>query len=271
MRRISPIIPAFLLCFVSAVAAHAHELWIEPLEWQVEVGSTLEAHVINGEDFAGNRQPYLPNRIVMFNLFSETRATRIQNRSGNTPALEAPAHGEGLHIAAYQSTPMTLNYDEWEKFVRFVEHKDLGDIGTMHDARGLSRDFFIETYTRFSKTLFAVGNGAGSDRRVGLETELVALTNPYTDAGGGQVQAQLFYQGQPRADAQIEVFEKASNGGVRIFLVRTNGDGIASVPVRSGHDYMLDAVVLREPTSQLASVTDAVWETLWANLTFHVP
>ena len=149
MRRISPIIPAFLLCFVSAVAAHAHELWIEPLEWQVEVGSTLEAHVINGEDFAGNRQPYLPNRIVMFNLFSETRATRIQNRSGNTPALEAPAHGEGLHIAAYQSTPMTLNYDEWEKFVRFVEHKDLGDIGTMHDARGLSRDFYHRIWKKY--------------------------------------------------------------------------------------------------------------------------
>ena len=246
-------------------------MWLEPLEWQVTPGDTLEAQLLNGEEFSGNRQPYLPNRFVMFNLFSEGRATRVQNRTGNTPALASPPHGDGLHIAAYQSTPNTLNYDEWEKFLRFADHKDLGDVAAMHDARNLSRDFFIETYPRFSKTLFGVGSGAGADRRIGLETELVALTNPYTEAQAGQMRVQLFYRGSPRADAQVEVFEKASDGGLRIFLVRTDGNGVATLPVRSGHDYMLDAVVLREPTSELAAATDAAWETLWANLTFHVP
>ena len=54
-------------------------------------------------------------------------------------------------------------------------------------------------------------------------------------------------------------------------MVQTDGEGIATIPVKSEHSYMLDAVVLREPTVQLAADTDAAWETLWANLTFMAP
>jgi len=261
----------FTLVSLAATSALSHEFWLEPLDWQVPAGAELTAHAINGQEFSGNRQPYLPSRIAQFNLYSAERATRIENRTGNTPALQTPAHGDGLHVAAYQSTFATLTYTEWEKFVAFAEHKDLGDVAALHDARGLSRDVFTEVYTRFSKTLFGVGSAAGADRRVGFETEIVALTNPYTDAGNGTVQVQLFYQSSPRADAQIEIFDRAPEGGVTISLIRTDANGIANIPVRAGHDYMLDAVVLREPSARLRGLANASWETLWANLTFHVP
>lgn len=270
MRRFIRLATLSLPLLTAALPAHSHELWIEPLEWQADPGEQLQADLINGEGFEGVRQPFLANRIVLFNLFSDNRATRIQNRNGSRPALDVPSHGDGLHVAAYQSTPSTLTYTEWEKFLRFVEHKDLGDLETMHDARGLSREEFIETYTRFSKTLFAVGSGDGADRRVGLETELVALDNPYL-ADDDTIRVQLFYQSGLRAGEQIEIFDRAPSGEVTITTVRTDAEGIAVIPVVSGHDYMLDAVVLREPTSRLAEATGAAWETLWANLTFHVP
>ena len=270
MRRFIRLATLPLLLIFAALPALSHELWIEPLEWQVEPGEQLQADLINGQNFEGVRQPYLANRLVLFNLFSENRATRIQNRNGSRPALDTPSHGEGLHVAAYQSTPSTLSYTEWEKFVSFAEHKDLGDVATMHDARGLPRSVFTEAYTRFSKSLIAVGAGEGSDRRVGLETELVALDNPYT-ATGDTIRVQLFYQSGVRADEQVEIYDRAPSGAVTVSTVRTNADGIAVIPVAPGHDYMLDAVLLREPTSELADLTKASWETLWANLTFHVP
>ena len=74
-----------------------------------------------------------------------------------------------------------------------------------------------------------------------------------------------------RADTQLEIFDKAPDDTVVITTTRTDSDGIAVVPVIAGHSYMLDAVVLREPSAELASGTEAVWETLWANLTFGVP
>lgn len=53
------------------------------------------------------------------------------------------------------------------------------------------------------------------------------------------------YQGAPLKDTQIEVFEKAPDGGVSVFMDRTDADGNATIPVKRGHRYMLDAVVLR--------------------------
>jgi hypothetical protein len=67
------------------------------------------------------------------------------------------------------------------------------------------------------------------------------------------------------------VFEKAPDETVIITTVRTDAEGIATVPVKSGYTYMLDAVVLREPSDEVAAETGAVYQTLWANLTFAAP
>ena len=53
--------------------------------------------------------------------------------------------------------------------------------------------------------------------------------------------------------------------------MQTDDNGVATFPVRPGYSYMVDAVVLREPSDRLAEQFGAVWETLWANLTFAVP
>jgi len=67
------------------------------------------------------------------------------------------------------------------------------------------------------------------------------------------------------------VFEKAPDGAVAVSTITTDGDGRALIAVRPGHRYMLDSVVLREPSAEVAEATGAVWESLWANLTFAVP
>jgi hypothetical protein len=254
-----------------ATPAAAHEFWIEPLAYQVEADGRLEAHLVNGEEFAGARQPYLPQRHENFVLFAADEAARVQGRPGDTPAMNVPPLAEGLNIAAYQARNATVNYETWEKFQRFVDHKDFGDVLSLHQARGLAMENFGELYSRYSKTLFGVGNAEGSDRRVGLETEIVALTNPYTDDLSEGMQVQVFYRNDVRADAQIEIFEKDSSGNVMISLYRTDANGIGTFPVRPGYRYMVDAVVLREPSAEEAATSGTVWETLWANLTFAVP
>ena len=76
---------------------------------------------------------------------------------------------------------------------------------------------------------------------------------------------QLLYQNEPLANAQIEVFDKAPDDNVVITLLRSDAKGEAVIPVTSGHSYLIDAVRLRPATGE------AVWETLWAALTFAVP
>ncbi len=78
------------------------------------------------------------------------------------------------------------------------------------------------------------------------------------------------FRRRPRADAQVELFDKAPDGAVRLTLHRTDPQGRVALPVEPGHTYMVNAVALRAPDQRHARHR-AVWETLWANLTFAVP
>lgn len=259
------------LCFaLLSTPIQAHELWIEPLEFQISRESMLQGDVVNGEGFVGTNLAYLPRNFSRFVMVAGDKFANVQGRLGDRPALNMEPVADGLHVLAYISKQLTLDYVDWAKFQKFIDHKDLGDIRPQHDARDLPLEGFDEVYTRFSKSLVAVGSGDGADRVLGMETELVALTNPYvgeTDT----MQLQLFYKREVRAQEQIEIFEKDPEGAVTITLVRTDDNGIAQIPVKPGHTYMADAVVLREPSAELAAITGAVWETLWANLTWAMP
>ncbi|MDX8353644.1 DUF4198 domain-containing protein [Cognatiyoonia sp. IB215182] len=249
----------------------AHEFWIEPKAYQIPADGKLEADLVNGEEFAGVTLSYLPRSFVNFVLFAGEDVVRVRGRPGDIPALNQNPLSNGLHVAAYQTRNATVDYTNWEKFQRFVDHKDLGNVRQQHEARDLPLNDFLEVYSRYSKTLIGVGDGSGADRRVGLETEIVALSNPYTDDLSDGFQVQVHYRNDPRTNEQVEVFQKAPNGSVEIALYRTDDEGIATFPVIPGYAYMVDAVVLREPSAEIADQTGAVWETLWANLTFAVP
>ena len=262
---------AILLTVIVALPVQSHEFWIEPLAYQVETDGTISGELTNGQEFAGSHLAYLPQRFTRFTVAAGMRQGAVENRLGARPALDIAPLAEGLNVISYQSGMSTISYAEWEKFLAFAEHKDFADIQTIHDARGLPREGFTEGYWRFAKTLVGVGNSLGRDFRTGLAIEFVALDNPYTDDLGNGLRVQLYYLDDLRPDAQVELFEKAPDGTVNITLHRTDASGIATLPVKAGHSYLVDAVVLREPNPELIGDADIQWETLWAALTFGVP
>lgn len=269
------IILSFLVSLLVMPAA-AHELWIEPDIYQTETGSVVTARLVNGQNFDGMVIRYFPSQFVRFSLTLGDDEVPVPGRVGDTPAMNMPTLGNGLHIVTFQSAGDVVSYSEIEKFARFAKHKDLAtslgaDVMARHAARNLPQTKFSEYYTRYSKALIGVGDASGSDRRMGLETELVALTNPYTDDLRDGMAVQLFWNDAPRADAQIELFAKGSDGVVTVTLHRTDATGIARFPVAPGFSYLVDAVILREPSDSLQQDRSVVWESLWAALTFAVP
>lgn len=264
-----PLIACF--CFgLTAQAALAHETWIEPRSYQVAPDQTLEADLRNGENFSGFRLAYVPPKQVRLDIAAGGSVTPIDGRMGDIPAISVPAPPEGLVVLAYVSTQNILRYTEAEKFVNFTTHKDFPWALERHRDRGLPDVDFREGYIRHAKALVAVGHGAGQDSELGLEAEFVALDNPYLPDFDGGMDVKLLYQGAPLPDTQIEVFDRAPDGTVSTFLSRTDGDGLATVPVLPQHTYLLDAVVMREPAPEVAKRDDIVWQSLWADLTFTV-
>ncbi|MEM6727282.1 MAG: DUF4198 domain-containing protein [Pseudomonadota bacterium] len=257
-----------VLAFISALWASplaAHEFWISPVDAQVPPGAPLVADIRVGENFVGNAFSYVERNTTRYDLIWQGETVDPEATLGDRPILNRVLPGEGLAIMVYESSNSGLTYDNWQKFVDFVEHKDLRGALERHAARGLPQTGFRETYRRYAKSLMAVGNGAGSDEVVGLATEIVALANPYDPELGETLPVKVLLRGEPRVDVQVEIYERNAAGDVSVSTARTDGEGVALIAVKPGHDYMLDSVYLTERRNRTA------WHSMWANLTFSVP
>lgn len=256
---------------MTATAAASHEFWIEPLEFQVETQTNVEAHLRNGQNYKGSNQAYFDTRTSRFETMFQGKVAPVEGRLGDIPAFQGVSYEtDGLLVIVHEATPSSLTYTKWEKFMTFAKHKDFANAEADHLAEGWSMERFKETYTRHSKALVAIGTGKGDDRAFGLETEFVALTNPYETSFNNEMRVLLNDGGAPRPDAQVEVFDRSPDGTVEITLHRTNDQGIATVPVIPGHNYLFDGVILRK-AANAGKEGEPVWETLWAALTFAVP
>ena len=247
----------------------AHEFWIDPVAFEIPQGDPLVANIRVGQNFNGAAFSFIPARFERFEVISSVSTYPVVGRLGDRPALNMTGPENGLNIAVHVTRDMTLNYREWVKFENFVTHKDFAWALAEHAQRSLPETGFKERYSRYAKSLLAVGDGEGQDREVGLLTELVAEANPYTDDLADGLPLRVFYQGQPRGNAQVELFEKHPDGTVVISLHTTDEAGLVQLPVLPGRQYLADAVVLRAVDP--AASDGAVWESLWAALTFAIP
>lgn len=205
-------------------------------------------------------------------MITQGETTEISPRAGNSPALDIVAPDqEGLVVVVHETTTSTITYNEWDKFLKFAEHKDFENAAADHVAAGWSQQKFKESYSRHAKALFAVGDAQGSDAATGMVTEFIAITNPYAEDFNNRMKVSVLFQGAPRADAQIEVFERTPGDVVTITLYRTDENGIAEIPVKPGHEYLFDAVTLRPSPQATTDEGALVWQTFWAALTFSVP
>jgi len=252
--------------------AAAHEVWLEPESWRMSQAATLAADLLNGEKFAGRPLIWNDSSTLRAERWDDTGAVPITGRLGDRPALATSAKDEGLLTLLYVSSTSTVVYDEYEKFADFAAEKGHEEILDQHSERQLPRTPIREAYSRYVKALLAVGAGDGVDAPRGMEIELVALTNPYTADPSELVSVQLFYKGAPFAANRITVFARDADNNVETTLLETDGDGIASFAVQPGWTYLVDSVMLREPARAVVVETrGAVWESLWASLTFQVP
>lgn len=265
--------PVYLALTIAALAvtdkATAHEFWIDPQDFTVDVGETLMADLRVGQEFSGAAMSFLPRNFDQFTVINGGATIEVDGRFGDIPALNIGDLNDGLAVIVHQTTANQITWSEWERFLNFAIHKDLGDVTAMHEARGLSLEDVTEDYIRYAKSLVAVGDGAGDDVRVGMRAELVVLTNPYTDFTIAGVPMELWYDDELQPDYQVELFAEDAEGNVTITLHRTDVWGIVLLPVEPGMTYMADAVFLEavEPASE----GDAIWVTHWANMTFATP
>lgn len=254
----------------SAISVQAHEFWLLPEDFMIDDGAQVRVSLRNGQHMLGANLPYLPENLPRFEMVMGETVTPVTARMGDVPAMDQTAPASGLAVVVVETVNLTVSYDEFAKFQRFAEHKAMPQVIAEHAARGLPETGFVEEYRRYTKTLIAVGDGAGSDRIMGLHIEIVALANPYTDDMTKGMPLQVLLGGKPRASARLALFEMAPDGTVTETPYTTDAAGQVTVPAKPGATYLADSVDLFAlPNNDPAA--GPVWHSDWASLTYFVP
>ena len=260
-----------ILSLIFTNQVYAHEFWISPVKYEISIDEPIEAHFRVGQDFAGGSYSFLEKDTNRHEVIQAGNKIKVTGRNGDRPAFQLEGLRNGLAILVHETTNSTLTYRDFEKFKSFVKHKAFEGLPQAHITRGLPKIDFVESYSRFAKSLVAIGDGVGQDVSVGHRIEIIALTNPYTGDISNGMHVQILMAGQPRANVQVELFERPfnSDGETQISLHTTDNNGIAIFPVTVGHEYMVDNVALIPIEPQVEG--DPVWQSIWANLTFYIP
>lgn len=272
MSRFSNIVKPILILGIltTALGAQAHEYWIQPLKYRLTSTENLEADLRVGIDFAGSKQAYLPNNFNTFAVTNANGTSPIEGRIGDMPAANFTPGVEGLQILNLFSGSQRLTWDTFQEFEDFVKMHGMDWVLARHAERGLPDEGFREAYTRFVKSLVAVGEGAGQDQFTGMFFELVAGQNPYTDDMSNGMPITVMFKGAPLADKQVDLFYRDTSGELTRLSVQSNAAGRAVVPYLGDGEYMVNVVHMVEPSAEDTERTKVVWHSLWGSLTYAI-
>ena len=262
-KRSAAFVFLLLTSFGSAISAHAHEFWIEPLQYRIEPGEQITARLSVGENFKGDNLPWLPDEVIEAGIWDARRTRSLEGPFGDLPAISETVIEPGLNLLFYYSKPSSLTYTDFTKFPAYLEETGQEQLLAIHQQRGLPATGFVEAFSRCAKSLVQAGDVGGEDQKTGMPLELVAEANPYRDTTG-RLPVRLYWLGKPLTDAQIAVFERVD--GVTASRLRTDNEGRISIRLLPGATYLISAVKTIPRDDQTA----IKWHSYWASLTFQV-
>ena len=245
-----------MLGVVLPMPAKAHEFWIWPEKWHLGSGQDTSISLKIGESFKGLSLYYLHQDIEQFDHISPNKITPIQGRLGDMPAGKIMPDEDGIHIIRNKTKDKVITYQTLEKFKSFAEKKGYPKAGQQHLERDLPEGNFKEVYRRYAKSIITVGSCQGGDRRLGMAVEITALNKPCD--GEGMMVLQFDRHGSPWADALVTIFARPLEGkaeNVKVTHHKTDLNGRLQITTKTGYIYLVHA-------------SGAVWQTLWASLTF---
>lgn len=270
-NKLSQKIVIFFVLVCCGGMVKAHEFWLEPEKYQLLLEDSIVLSLKVGQNFKGESLIYNPSNFLTFQtsaiINGDLKTRAVKSRLGDIPAMKQKAQAAGLNIIAYVSSANSLTYDKAEKFTDFLKNEGLDWVLAAHKKRKLPAQGFNEVFHRYAKALIAVGEGKGKDVRLALPFEWVLLDNPYTTQG--EIKAQLLFSGKPFSNAATTLFIRQKDKLVKSYL-KTNEQGIVSIPRDVFGVYLLNAVHMIEATHEMEMESEAVWESLWASTTFGV-
>ena len=272
MTRVA--VPLTLALLIAAAApASAHEFWLSPSRYRLAAGDTLTVGAEVGTGFRGEANPYAATRV---HALVTTGARRVDlsrlGMNGDLVFARWIAPDAGGQLVGYESDFSTLQLPPSD-FDAYLKLEGLDQPLAARAALGNRAGPGRERYARCPKTWIAGSDPRRAEAVIGLPLELVALGDP---SAPGPLAVKVLWQGKPLANALVGAWrqplgerfapraEAARDSVAPVARVRTNGDGVAHLPVAGDGEWMIAAVHMVPSADRDA----ADWESWWASYTF---
>lgn len=241
---------------------HAHELWLEPINFKFNNKEVSKIHIKVGQNFNGSPFGYYdPNKKNLY-LENKNKVINLPQRDGNFPAIQTLILDKGFHVLTYETNYEFLKYESIEKFEDFLKEQNFESTLEKFDKNKLP----TESYRRFAKALMTNGNKSFFIQKPKLDFEIIALTSPY-NLKEEIFEFQLFEKGNPLENWQITIFSRDEENSYKE-IVKTNPNGVGKIRIFENRTYLLSAVKLDKANYIEKLKYKSDWFSLWASLTF---
>ena len=241
---------------------HAHELWLEPINFKFNNNEVSKIHIKVGQNFNGSPFGYYdPNKKNLY-LENKDKVINLPQRDGNFPAIQTLILDKGFHVLTYETNYEFLKYESIEKFEDFLKEQNFESTLEKFDKNKLP----TESYRRFAKALMTNGNKSFFIQKPKLDFEIIALTSPY-NLKEEIFEFQLFEKGNPLENWQITIFSRDEENSYKE-IVKTNPNGVGKIRIFENRTYLLSAVKLDKANYIEKLKYKSDWFSLWASLTF---
>lgn len=249
----------FLVTFLK-IKVHAHELWLEPINFNFNNKELFKTNINIGQDFMGSPFGfYSPNKKSLY-LENRNKVTKLSQRDGDFPAIQMLISEQGFHVLNYETNNEFLKYDFVEKFEDFVKEQGLQSTIDKFDRNKIP----TENYRRFAKVLVTDGNKGFFIQKSKLDFEIIALSTPYK-LKNSFFEFQLFEKNKPLGNWQITIFSKDENNTYKE-KIKTNSNGVGKIRTIENRTYLLSAVKLNKANYFQKLKFKSDWFSLWASL-----
>jgi uncharacterized GH25 family protein len=252
-----------LVVLLTAPLLSAHDTWIAPNRFVAARGDTIELQMTSGMEFPKLDTAIKPDRVARAMIRLGGHTSRIAARSAeHSLAFAARLRANGVATIAVELAPKSIELTPAQVTEYFDEIGADAELRRQWNDRPEAKRW-REIYTKHAKTFVRVGRADDSWKEPsGLSLEFIPLRDPTSLRVGGTLPVRLLENGKPLADFPVGVVPEADSQGT---ILKTDGDGRASIPLPRSGRYLLRATHLRP-----GQRADADWISNFTTLTVNV-
>ncbi len=274
-----------VLTVAIVATAQAHTMFLKLESFFLEPNSTNVVALLNG-DFDNSENHITRDRMLDVSIvgpdgvmhppteaWRDTAMFHWHADSVDTALLTFETGSPGTYQIGVSTAARVFTLTAQE-FNDYLVHDGVVDAIAEREAAGRTNDEATERYSKHVKAIVQVGDARSGEwgGELGYPVEFIPLRNPYDLGVGDELQVRFVRAGAPVANQVVYAnheFNHAhddTGGHVDAVTTRTDGDGVATIPLSAGGRWYIRAIHMVETTSE----PDVDYESNWATLTFQV-